>query len=38
MKYKNQVFIKINPEHIEQKFQEEILPKTCGYAPPFLKG
>ena len=26
MKYKNQVFIKINPENIEQKFQSEILP------------
>ncbi|MGD1714452.1 (2Fe-2S) ferredoxin domain-containing protein [Hydrocoleum sp. CS-953] len=26
MKYKNQVFLKINSENIEQKFQEEILP------------
>ena len=26
MKYKNQVFLKINPENIEQKFQDEILP------------
>ncbi len=26
MKYKNQVFIKINSENIEQKFKDEILP------------
>ena len=26
MKYKNQVFLKINPDNIEQKFQDEILP------------
>ncbi len=26
MKYKNQVFLKINSENIEQKFKDEILP------------
>lgn len=26
MKYQDKVFIKINPENIEKKFQEEILP------------
>ncbi|MGD1809038.1 (2Fe-2S) ferredoxin domain-containing protein [Dapis sp. BLCC M126] len=34
MKYKNQVFIKINSENIEQKFRDEILPsinKTVSY-------